>query len=49
MIYDWGKGSGFGWRGRWRNWRKIVPKYVEKALISKQALISYWGPFTNWI
>jgi len=34
-IFDWGGGSGFGWRGRWRGWRIIAPKYVKKALISK--------------
>jgi len=37
-IFDWGEGSGFGWRGRWRDWRKIAPKYVKKALLSKQTL-----------
>jgi len=37
-IFDWGEGSGFGWRGRWRDWRKIAPKYVKKSLISKQTL-----------
>jgi len=38
-IFDWGEGSGFGWRVvRWREWRKIAPKYVKKALISKQIL-----------
>jgi len=37
-IFDWGEGSDFGWRGRWRDWRKIGPKYVKKAMISKQTL-----------
>jgi len=37
-VFDWGGGSGFGWRGRWRDWRKIAPKYVKKALISRQTL-----------
>jgi len=37
-ILDMGEGSGFGWRGRRRDWRKIAPKYVKKALISKQTL-----------
>jgi len=37
-IFDWGGGSGFGWRGKWRDWRKIAPKYVKKALISKHTL-----------
>jgi len=37
-IFDWGEGSGFGWRGRWRDWRKIAPKHVKKGLISKQIL-----------
>jgi len=37
-IFDWSEGSGFGWRGRWRDWRKIAPKYVKKFLISKQTL-----------
>jgi len=34
--FEWGEGSGFGWRGRWSDWRKIAPKYVKEALISKQ-------------
>jgi len=37
-IFDWGEGSGFGWKGRWRDWRKITPKYVKKDLILKQTL-----------
>jgi len=37
-IFVWGEGSGFGCKGRWKDWRKIVPKYVKKALISKQTL-----------
>jgi len=37
-IFEWGEGSGFGWRERWRDWRKISPKYVKNALISKQTL-----------
>jgi len=37
-IFDWGGGSGFGWRRKWRDWRKIAPKYVKKALISKHTL-----------
>jgi len=44
-IFNWREGCGFGWRGRMRDWRKIVPKYDEKALISKQTL----GTSTNWI
>jgi len=37
-VFDWGEGSGFGWREKWRDWRKISPMYVKKALISKQTL-----------
>jgi len=37
-IFDWGEGCGFGWRGRWRDWRKITPKYVKKGLVSKETL-----------
>jgi len=37
-IFDLGEGSGCGWRGRWRDWRKIAPKFVKKALISKETL-----------
>jgi len=36
--FYWGDESGFGWKGRWGDWRKIAPKYVKKALISKQTL-----------
>ena len=36
--FEWGEGCGFGWRGRWRDWRKIASKYDKKFLISKQAL-----------
>jgi len=35
-IFDRGEGSGFGWKVRWRDWRKIAPKCVKEALISKQ-------------
>jgi len=37
-IFDWSEGSGFGWRGRWRNWKKVAPKYVKKFLFPKQTL-----------
>jgi len=37
-FFDWGNGGSFDWRGTWKDWRKIAPKYVEKALISKQTL-----------
>jgi len=37
-IFDWVEGSGFGERRGRRDWRKIAPKYVKKALISKQTL-----------
>jgi len=42
-IFDWVEGSGFGWRGRWKDWKKIASNYVKKALISKQTL----GHFTK--
>jgi len=30
-IFDWGEGSGFGWKGRWRGWRKIaLPGRLKK-------------------
>jgi len=37
-FFDWGEGSGFGWRGRRRDWRKIAPMYLKKNLILKQTL-----------
>jgi len=45
-IFDWGERSGFGWRGRWRDWRKIAPKYVKKKSWFQN---KYWGTLTNWI
>jgi len=42
-IFDWVEGSGFGWRGRWKDWKKTASNYVKKALISKPTL----GHFTK--
>jgi len=37
-IFDWGEGSGFGGQRKVEGLEENCPKYVKKALISKQTL-----------